>query len=344
MTTDELRSALLEHDEIADLNPPERRLAIRRLAVRSGIADGSTAAALADEIDGFGILSQLMSDDTITDVLVNGPGEVWVDKSGELARTGISFRDEAAVLRFIDRLLAGAGTRLDRSNPIADARLWDGSRMHAVLPPIAPQGPLVSIRRFPRERFALEDLVARGMLSAGEADLLRRFVEERRSIVIGGRTGTGKSTLLDALLHLSSPHERVVTIEELPELQRGSEHRVSLVARAPNVEGKGSVTLDTLVRAALRMRPDRIVVGEVRGPEALSAIEAMATGHQGSMLTVHARSAEAVLDRLVSLALQAPGAPGEASIRRQVEEAIDVVVHLERHAAQRRIAAICDLS
>lgn len=337
----DLRALLYEHDEIADLEPAERRLALRALAVEAG-ADLGTVGRLADEIDGFGILTHLMSDDAVTDVLVNGSGEVWVDRAGCLVRTNVCFADEEALVAFVQRLVGRAGVRLDRSHPIADARLADGSRLHVVLPPVAPDGPLVSVRRFPPVRFDLDDLVEREMLLSEQADALRSYVSDRRTIVISGRTGTGKSTLLDALLRCVPDSERIVTIEELPELHPAGEHRVSLIARGPNVEGNGAIGLDDLVRASLRMRPDRIVIGEVRGAEALHAIEAIGTGHEGSMLTVHARSASFVQERLITLALRSSASSSEEALRRELDEILDVVVHLERHEERRRVAEICE--
>jgi pilus assembly protein CpaF len=340
-----LRRALYENDEIADLDVAQRRLALRRLALDSAGPDALRCAGrLADEIDGFGVLTALMDDESVTDILVNGPDEVWVDRAGELAPADVTFGDRQRLTRFAQRLVGRAGGRLDRSVPIADARLSDGSRIHVVLPPLAPDGPLVSIRRFPKDRFELEHLVSFAMLTPEQADLLRAVVLDRRTVVISGRTGCGKSTLLDALIRCIPETERIVTIEELPELQSGGEHRVALVARATNVEGRGEVSMRDLVRASLRMRPDRIVVGEVRGAEALDAIDAIATGHPGSMLTVHARSAEATLERLMTLALQAGSAPDQEVIRRQLSDAIDVVVHLDRSGPLRRVSEIRVLS
>lgn len=337
----DLRSLVLRRDELADMSPAERRLALRSLAREAGIDDPATAVAeVAEEIDGFGPLTALMMGD-ITDVLVNGPHDIWVERGGELRRTDVKFRDETSLLRFLERMLGRAGARLDRSQPIADARLPDGSRIHAVLPPVAPSGPLVSIRRFPAEPFSLDGLVAGSMMTAEQAEILRSLVRERRSIVIAGRTGTGKSTLLDALLGIVPPEERIVTIEELPELRTLHPHRVALLARGANVEGRGAITLDELVRAALRMRPDRIVVGEVRGAESLTALEAMSTGHAGSMMTVHARGAEVALDRLLTLALQASSGASESSLQRQIDDAIDAVVFLDRDHGRRRVATIC---
>jgi pilus assembly protein CpaF len=343
--TDALRELLLEHDELADLPTAERRLELRRLAVESGLAVApSDLARLAEEIDGYGPVTELMDRDDVTDVLINGHEEVWVDRAGELTRTQLRFRDQESLRRFVARLLGRAGVRLDRSHPIADARAPDGSRVHAVLPPISPSGPVVSIRRFPQERLSLETLQRRGMFSPDDLERLRDSVAARKTIVVSGKTGTGKSTLLDALLGCVDDNERVVTIEELPELSPRCSHHVSLVTRGPNVDGLGAVDLDQLVRASLRMRPDRIVVGEVRGPEALTALDAMSTGHEGSMLTVHARSAAMVPSRLVTLALQARVGASERALERQVKEVIDLVVHLERDKDRRFVSEICALS
>jgi pilus assembly protein CpaF len=340
--TDALRSTLYERTELADLSPAERRLALRRLALEAGGPEAlPSVGALADEIDGFGILTGLMADDAVTDVLVNGSGSVWVERAGTLTPSDIRFESAEALTRFALRMVGRAGARLDRAHPLADARLPDGSRIHVVLPPVAPDGPLVSIRRFPAKRLHLEGLIAREMLTESQADALRTFVEERRTIVISGRTGVGKSTLLDALLRCIPSTERIVTIEELPELAIDTHNRVALIARSPNVEGSGAIGLDDLVKASLRMRPDRIVVGEVRGAEALSAIEAIATGHEGSMLTVHARSARDVHDRLTTLAMKAPNAPSESSLRRQLVDAIDLVVHLDRVNGRRCVTDLC---
>ena len=337
-----LMDLVLEHDELADLDPAERRLALRSLVTRVLGTEHAAAIVpvLADAIDGFGPLSALMRDEDVTDVLVNGPNEVWVERRGSLERVDVRWDSEAELRAFIARWLGAAGARVDASHPIADARLEDGSRIHAVLPPIAPGGPLVSIRRWPRTGWSLPALVDAGMLGEEEALLLRSSVANRRSIAISGGTGSGKTTLMNALLAFVGEVERIVVIEETPELRPPCAHHVSLIARPPNVEGKGAIDLDALVRASLRMRPDRIVVGEVRGPEALSALDAMATGHEGSMLTVHARSARDALERLVSLSLYAASGASEESLRGRVLRAFDLVAHLERRDGHRVLAEV----
>ena len=262
----EVLERVFERTDLAELDPAERRLALRELfAPTDGGEATELAGQIADLIDGYGPLTEIMRDPEVTDVMVNGPREVWIERQGRLLRHRVTFDDDSELRHFVERLVSRSGGRVDVSHPIADARLSDGSRLHVVLPPLAPAGPLVSIRRFPRRAYGLNDLVARGLLSDTQRGRLERAVAERRTIAIGGGTGTGKTTLLNALLDLVSADQRVVTIEETPELQPRCPHIVSLVARGPNVEGKGTVTLTELFRAALRMRPDRIVIGEVRG-------------------------------------------------------------------------------
>jgi pilus assembly protein CpaF len=334
---------VLKHDEIADLSVAERRLALRAIvAEQEDISDVAAAVErLADDIDGYGPLSRLMEDDAVTDILVNGPDAVWAERSGVLERTKVRFTDRDEITSLVDRMLARTGMRADLSSPIADARLADGSRLHVVLPPLAPEGPLISIRRFASRPMTMDDLVGAGMLDAEDAALLLSAVTGRRSIAVSGATGTGKTTFVNALLAAIGPAERVIVMEETPELQPVSPHVVSLLTRPPNVEGRGGVTLEDLVRAALRMRPDRIVIGEVRGPEALAALSAMSTGHPGSMITVHARSARDVIARMTSLALQAGSGATEASLADRAHDALEVIVHLERRGPRRVVSEIC---
>ncbi|MEA2509666.1 MAG: pilus assembly protein CpaF [Actinomycetota bacterium] len=337
-----LNTDLLEkiwaHDELADLDVGQRRLALRALIAEEEIE--CSIADLADWIDGWGPLSGLMRDPRVTDVLVNGPRDVWAERSGSLTFEGVLFEDSEDLSRLVERLLGEAGAQADASHPVVDARLADGARIHVVLPPVAPAGPLVSIRRFPRQPLTMDDLLSRGMFDARDAAALTAAVEQRLTVAISGGTGTGKTTLLNALLGCVGDDERVVVVEETPELQPPCRHAVSLVARPPNSEGRGEVDLNSLVRATLRMRPDRIVVGEVRGPEALAALTAMATGHAGSLVTIHARSGPEALDRMVSLALSARTGLSEEALRAAVETAIDVTVQLERVGGVRRVSAI----
>jgi pilus assembly protein CpaF len=344
--TEDLLEFVRDFDEIADLDPAERRLALRSLVLRrAGDADAKALIAeIANSIDGYGPLSELMDDARVTDVLINGPREVWVERNGRLDRTPISWPDADALRRFVDRMLGTAGARLDASQPTADARLSDGSRVHAVLPPIAPRGPLVSIRKWPKDRYSLTDLVERSMFDDTTKSVLLDAVGQRRTIVVGGATATGKTTLVNALLGEVPSYERVVLVEETPELVPVCSHSVSLVARPPNIEGRGEVDALALVRTALRMRPDRIVVGEVRGREAMAALGAMSTGHTGSMLTVHSSSAADAIDRLVTLALQARSGDTEEAIRRMTERAVDLIVHLERRGQQRTVAEVVEMT
>lgn len=337
-----LLDLVLANEGLAELDAGQRRLALRSLvAGRTSPEEvAQVVAQLSDAIDGYGPLSELMRDDEVTDVLVNGPFYVWAERKGKLQLTDVSWDSAEHLSAFIERLLARAGGRADASQPIADARLADGSRVHVVLPPLAPEGPLVTIRRFPVAPFSMEDLVRRHMLNEECSRRLAGAVRDHTTIAISGGTGTGKTTLLNALLAHIGPTERVVVIEETPELVPSCAQAVSLVARTVNLEGKGEVTLPTLVRAALRMRPDRIVVGEVRGSEAVAALAAMSTGHEGSLVTLHARSAADAIERMATLALQASPGASETSLRRQVTDAFGLIVHLERSAGKRYIAEV----
>jgi pilus assembly protein CpaF len=341
MTAELLPLAYANH-QIADLDPAARRLALRELAINETSADdvASSVASAADVIDGFGILSTVMADPSVTDILVNGPGEIWVERDGELEPAGVSFRSPEELLSLIRRLLNESGVSIDVMHPIADARLRDGSRMHVVLPPAAPDGPLVSIRRFPQRPWSLDDLVGFGMLRPDEARALASMCADRRTIAISGGTGTGKTTLLNALLGTIDASERVVLIEETPELRPTCSHSVSLLTRSANLEGAGVVDARELLRAALRMRPDRIVVGEVRGAEASIALQAMSTGHAGSMVTIHADSPSGALERMTRLALQASPGATESGLRETVDRCFEIVVQLDRNEGRRRVVAI----
>ncbi|MDP9069629.1 MAG: Flp pilus assembly complex ATPase component TadA [Actinomycetota bacterium] len=330
------------HEELAEVDAADRRLALRRIATEAlGPEDVAAAVSeLSDWIDGYGPLTPLMRDAAVTDILVNGPHEVWVERHGHLRQDETRFEDAQELADLIERLLGAAGARVDALRPIADARAHDGARVHVVLPPLSSVGPLVSIRKFPDRAFTLDDLVQRAFLTDAQEALLRDAVVERKTIAIGGGTGTGKTTLANALLGCVDGDERVVVIEETPELRPVCPHWVSLLTRPSNIEGRGEVDQNALLRAALRMRPDRIVVGEVRGPEALVALQAMSTGHEGSIVTVHARCAADVRERLVELALCADHAPGEDAIRARVARSIDVVVQVGRRAGRRKVLEV----
>ena len=286
-----------------------------------------------------GPLAEFLHDAEVTDVLVNGPGPVWVDRGDGVRRTSVVIGDERSLRRLAQRLVAACGRRLDDAMPHADARLPDGTRLHAVLPPVSPQGTCISLRVPPRRTFTLDDLVATGSMPADGADLLRRLVEARVPFLVTGGTGTGKTTVLSTLLSLVATDERIVLVEDAAELRPAHPHVVRLEARVANAEGAGAVDLATLVRQALRMRPDRLVVGEVRGAEVRELLAALNTGHEGGCGTVHANRAEHLPARIEALA-SAAGLP-RAAAHSQLAAAVDAVVHLARgRDGRRRVAAV----
>ncbi|HTU15189.1 MAG TPA: CpaF family protein [Solirubrobacterales bacterium] len=282
------------------------------------------------EATGLGPLEELLQDQEIEEVMVNGCERVYVERAGRVEITDIRFGDEDQLRNTIERILAPLGRRVDELSPMADARLPDGSRVNVVIPPLAVDGPTVSIRRFSIERPGPEDLVEMGTLTSEQATLLEAAVAERHSILISGGTGSGKTTLLNALARFIDPGERIITIEDAAELNLGQPHVVRLESRPPSIEGRGEVTIRDLLRNALRMRPDRILIGEVRGPEALDLLTALNTGHDGALSTVHASSAADALSRLEVLTLMAGiGLPLDV-IATQLRRGVDLVVHLGR--------------
>ena len=294
-------------------------------------------AGVRDELVGAGPLQPLLARPGVSDVLVNGPDEVWVDDGTGLRRSEVTLSDEAAVRRLAQRLAAAAGRRLDVAQPAVDARLPDGTRLHAVLPPISPVGTLISLRVTRRRSFSLDELVAAGVLPEAVAGLLRDLVRSRASFLVTGGTGTGKTTLLSTLLGEVDPAERLVLVEDSGELRPRHPHVVRLEARPPNVEGHGAVDLRTLVRQALRMRPDRLVVGEVRGAEVVELLAALNTGHDGGCGTVHANAAAQLPARVEALALGA--GLDRAAAHSQLAAGVDAVVHLARERDGRRRVA-----
>src|SRR4051794_22140139 len=322
--------------------------AARLVANEAAALDPQTREVLTARIvrlaTGLGPLEPLLADPSVDEVMVNGPADVWVERRGQVERTAARFRSEADLMHAIERVLAPLGRRVDEASPMCDARLPDGSRVNVVVPPLAVDGACMTIRRFRPHGFALEDLVANGTVPLAVADLLAECVRARASILVSGGTGSGKTTTLNALSGAIPDGERIVTVEDAAELALRQDHVVRLEARPPNVEGRGEVTIRALVRNALRMRPDRIVVGEVRGAEALDMLSALTTGHEGSLTTVHASSAEDALRRIETLALMADlGLPHEA-IREQVGAAIELVVHQRRLADGRReIACVAEV-
>jgi pilus assembly protein CpaF len=279
---------------------------------------------------GLGPLEPLLADPSVDEVMVNGPDAVYIERRGRLERVGVQFAGEGELMHAIERVLAPLGRRVDEASPLCDARMADGSRVNVVIPPLSLSGPCLTVRRFRREGFSLRELVANGTMPAALAELLAVSVAARASILVSGGTGSGKTTTLNALSGAIPGEERIVTIEDAAELRLRQRHVVRLEARPANLEGRGEVTIRQLVRNALRMRPDRIVVGEVRGPEALDMLQALNTGHDGSLTTVHANSPEDALRRVETLALMAGvGLPHQA-VREQVASALDLIVHQAR--------------
>ena len=314
--------------------------AAHRVALEESPLEPEAARRALEALCGLGPLEALLADPSVSDVLVNGPDEVWVERAGRLERAdGIRFADESAIVAAVERVVAPLGLRIDRASPAVDARLPDGSRLHAVVPPAAVDGPVVAIRRFVPAVDGLGAFEAAGSIDARGAGMLREAVAGRRNLLVSGGTGSGKTTLLNALSREIDPGERIVTIEDAAELRLGG-HVVRLEARPPNAEGAGEIRMHTLVRHALRMRPDRIVVGEVRGPEAIDLIQAMSTGHAGSMGTVHANGPEEALWRLETLAMSGELRLPADAVRRQLRAAVELVIHLERRGGARRVASI----
>ena len=324
----------------ADISRPSMAGAVRAASVLSGDAGMLRRLdQVESELVGLGPLQALADDPQVTDILVNGCDQVWVERAGVLERTTVRFSDAGAVRRLAERLAAGAGRRLDDAQPWVDVRLPDGARLHAVLAPIAADGPVLSLRLPRRSAFTLDELVVAGLCPPHVGRILVALVQARRSFLVTGGTGTGKTTLLSTLLGLCAAQERVVLVEDLSELRPALQHVVRLEARPANVEGAGQVTLTDLVRQALRMRPDRLVVGEVRGAEVVDLLAALNTGHEGGCGTVHAGSAQALPARVEALATAA--GLGRPAAHSQLAAAVDVVVHLERGASgTRRIASL----
>jgi pilus assembly protein CpaF len=304
----------------------------------------AVARALCADLIGAGPLEPFLARPDVTDVLVNGPREVWIDDGRGLCRTSVTFADDAAVRRLAQRLAAAAGRRLDDASPYVDARLAGGVRLHAVLPPVAPGGTCVSLRLPPRRTFTLEDLVSAGMITPSAVPMLTAMVTARLAFLVTGGTGTGKTTLLSALLSLADQGERLLLVEDSAELRPLHPHVVRLETRPSNLEGAGGVGLRDLVRQALRMRPDRLVVGEVRGAEVVDLLAALNTGHEGGCGTLHANTAADVPPRLEALGCAA-GLSREA-VHSQLAAALDAVIHLtrDRQHGRRRIAEICLLA
>jgi pilus assembly protein CpaF len=285
---------------------------------------------ITDEIIGLGPLEPLLRDESITEVMVNGPRQVYIERSGKLELTNVVFQNDDHVMRIIDRIIAPIGRRVDESSPMVDARLTDGSRVNAIIPPLSLVGPVITIRKFSASPFTVDDLVRFGTATSDMFDFLRACVEARLNIFVSGGTGSGKTTTLNVLSSFIPNDERIVTIEDAAELQLRQEHVVTLESRPPNIEGKGAIPIRELVRNSLRMRPDRIIVGECRSGEALDMLQAMNTGHDGSMSTGHANSPRDMLSRLETMVLMAGVDLPVRAIREQVASAVDLIVQQSR--------------
>jgi pilus assembly protein CpaF len=319
--TDEVRSTIRQmyEDILAEervvLSRPERQQLFEQIVA---------------EILGLGPLEPFLADDGITEVMVNGPEDIYIERDGKIKKTKAVFESEEHLMRIIERIVAPLGRRIDESSPMVDARLPDGSRVNAVIPPISLIGPTVTIRKFARDPLTVEQLVQFGTVTPETMELLKACVKAKLNIIISGGTGSGKTTFLNILSGYIPGDERIVTIENAAELQLRQEHVVTLESRPPNIEGKGQVTIQELVINSLRMRPDRIIVGECRGPEAFDMLQAMNTGHEGSMTTIHANNSREALGRLENMILMAGMELPHRAIREQIAAALDVMIQLER--------------
>jgi pilus assembly protein CpaF len=317
------------------------------LGAENGIARDDReriANDIADDILGHGPLERLLADESVTEIMVNGAHDVWVERQGRLYETTVRFNDDSHLRRIINKMVAQVGRRIDESSPMVDARLPDGSRVNAVIPPLSLSGALVTIRKFSKKRMEMSDMVRLGTLTTETVEFLQRCVLAELNILVSGGTGTGKTTLLNALSTAVPDADRIVTIEDAAELRLNQRHVLRLEARPKNIEGEGEIAIRELVRNALRMRPDRIIVGEVRGAEALDMLQAMNTGHDGSLSTVHANAPRDALSRIETMVLMAGFDLPIKAIRQQVASALDLIVHLERlEDGSRRVTSITEV-
>ena len=344
----------LNLDRLMDMNRDAVRAEVAQVVENMTAAESTPmtlqererlAQEILDEVFGLGPLEPLLKDTTISDILVNTYKEVYIERKGMLERTNVQFRDEAHLLAIIDRIVSAVGRRIDESSPMVDARLADGSRVNAIIPPLAIDGSCLSIRRFGREPLNVDALLRNQILTSGMLALLRGCVFARMNTLISGGTGAGKTTLLNVLSSFISNRERIISIEDAAELQLHQDHVVRLETRPPNVEGKGAVKQRQLVINSLRMRPDRIIVGEVRGEEALDMLQAMNTGHDGSLTTIHANSARDALGRLETMVAMSNFNLPEIATRRQIASAIDVVVQVSRLSdGTRKVMSISEIT
>jgi pilus assembly protein CpaF len=319
----------------------------RHLSQESGLSRDDReriTTELADDILGHGPLERLLSDDSVTEIMVNGPFDIWIERQGRLYPTTVRFNDDSHLRRIINKIVAQVGRRVDEASPMVDARLPDGSRVNVIIPPLSLTGPVVTIRKFSRNRLSMPELIKLGTLTTETVEFLERCIQAELNMLISGGTGSGKTTLLNAISEAIPDSNRIVTIEDAAELKLVQRHTLRLEARPSNIEGEGQVTIRDLVRNSLRMRPDRIIVGEIRGAEALDMLQAMNTGHEGSLSTVHANSPRDALSRVETMVLMAGFDLPLRAIRQQVSSALDMIIHLERlDDGSRRVTSITEV-
>ena len=346
---DNLNLAALEHASEQDLRTEINEISAEILSEKSIVLNredrNQLNSELYDEVTGLGPLETLLKDDSVNDILVNGPQQIFVERDGKLQLTDVTFKDEKHLLRIIDKIVSAVGRRVDESNPYVDARLKDGSRFNAMVSPIAVDGSLVSIRKFKKDKLGIDDLVAFGAFSEEIAAYLQAAVATRLNVIVSGGTGSGKTTTLNALSSFIDNDERILTIEDTAELQLQQTHVGRMESRPPNVEGKGEVSPRDCLKNALRMRPDRIIVGETRGEEVIDMLQAMNTGHDGSMTTIHANSARDGVSRLENMIAMAGIEMPLKAVRSQISSAVNLIVQASRlQDGSRRMTSITEIT
>ncbi|MBM7572607.1 CpaF family protein [Aquibacillus albus] len=344
----QILQAMKKGQEVEEIVPEIEQMAMDILKeedeFKGSVDRKKVVEELINDLTGFGPINPLLLDEDVSEVMVNGPDQVYCERKGKIILTDISFRDNEHVMSVIEKIVAPIGRRIDESSPMVDARLPDGSRVNAIIPPLALNGPTITIRKFSKDPFQIEDLITFGTLTNEMAVFLDACVKARLNIFVSGGTGSGKTTSLNVLSNFIPNDERIVTIEDAAELQLGQEHVVSLESRPPNIEGKGAITIRDLVRNSLRMRPDRVVIGEVRGAEALDMLQAMNTGHDGSLATGHSNSPRDMISRLETMVLLAGVELPVKAIREQISGAIDVIIQQSRlKDGSRKIVSITEV-
>ncbi|MBM6619518.1 CpaF family protein [Bacillus suaedaesalsae] len=338
----------MKDDNVEEIIPKLDAMAIEIMkedeSFRGKIDRKKVVDELINDLTGFGPINPLLMDDVVTEVMVNGPNQVYVERKGKIELTGISFRDNEHVMNVIEKIVSPIGRRIDESSPMVDARLPDGSRVNAIIPPLALNGPTITIRKFSKDPYTIEDLIKFGTVTREMAIFLEACVKANLNIFVSGGTGSGKTTTLNVLSNFIPTDQRIVTIEDAAELQLGQDHVISLESRPPNIEGKGAILIRDLVRNSLRMRPDRIVIGEVRGGEALDMLQAMNTGHDGSLATGHSNSPRDMIARLETMVLLAGVDLPVRAIREQIAGAVDLIIQQSRlKDGTRRIVNITEV-